>query len=63
MTNLSAHRMMSIGRSIPDSSEGSEGHDEDGDHAIDRRHHRMALVVVRRMVRLEDDEVSCKENK
>ena len=48
---------MGIRRSVPDSSERSERHYEDRDHALHRRHHRVPSVVVRRMERLEDDVV------
>ena len=52
--------MMGIRCSGPDSGEGSERHDEDGDDGFQRSDHRMPGVRVRRVVRLEDDVESWK---
>ena len=52
---------MRVRRSVPDVSEGAERHDEDGDHALDGRDHRVSGTRVVGVVRLEDDVESWKQ--
>ena len=50
---LAENAVVGASEALPDTSERSETHDEDGDDALDRGRHRVVVLVV--VVGLEDD--------
>ena len=55
MAHLSTERMVSVRGPVPDAAERTQGHDEDGNHAINGGDHWVSLVGVVRVVGLEDN--------